>query len=239
MGRIRYLGVVLYDADRVREAASVPEERDLLRSQLSLFLDPRDPEVQRLARASGVPGAWIDAALRSPVYRMAVEWRVALPLHPEFRTLPMVWYVPPLSPLASHLAAGDATTADGVRDALDGMRIPVAYLANLLAAGDADVVRGVLGRLWALRALGRARSLGRPLDPGLLDLSGLTAGQMDDMARLIAVAKFEERFVVPSASRDGEPDLPALQGGGGLDPLLPRARAPRGRSARGEAGGAR
>ncbi|XNM60913.1 hypothetical protein ACLK1T_29660 [Escherichia coli] len=30
---------------------------------------------------------------------MAMEWKLALPLHPEYRTLPMVWYVPPLSPI--------------------------------------------------------------------------------------------------------------------------------------------
>ena len=31
----------------------------------------------------------------------AVDWKVALPLHPEYRTLPMVWYVPPLSPISA------------------------------------------------------------------------------------------------------------------------------------------
>ena len=51
VGRIRYLGVVLYDADRVQEAASVPDEKDLLAAQLSLFLDPEDPEV----RGAGAP----------------------------------------------------------------------------------------------------------------------------------------------------------------------------------------
>ncbi len=30
----------------------------------------------------------------------AVRHRVALPLHPEYRTLPMVRYIPPLSPVA-------------------------------------------------------------------------------------------------------------------------------------------
>src|SRR5690606_20629503 len=37
VGRIRYLGLVLYDADRVEEAASVPDERDLLDAQLGVF----------------------------------------------------------------------------------------------------------------------------------------------------------------------------------------------------------
>ena len=53
------------------------------------------------ARQDGVPDNWLDAARTSPVYKMAVQWKVALPLHPEYRTLPMVWYVPPLSPISS------------------------------------------------------------------------------------------------------------------------------------------
>jgi nitrate reductase / nitrite oxidoreductase, beta subunit len=43
VGRIRYLGVVLYDADRIEEAASVADEGDLYEAQLKIFLDPNDP----------------------------------------------------------------------------------------------------------------------------------------------------------------------------------------------------
>ena len=43
VGRIRYLGVVLYDADRIEEAASAPNEQDLYEAQLGVFLDPNDP----------------------------------------------------------------------------------------------------------------------------------------------------------------------------------------------------
>ncbi len=49
----------------------------------------------------------IDAAQQSPVYKMAMDWKLALPLHPEYRTLPMVWYVPPLSPIQSAADAGE------------------------------------------------------------------------------------------------------------------------------------
>jgi nitrate reductase beta subunit len=37
VGRIRYLGVILYDADRIEEAASVPNEEDLYEAQLGYF----------------------------------------------------------------------------------------------------------------------------------------------------------------------------------------------------------
>lgn len=38
---------------------------------------------------------------RSTLARVRVDpaHKVALPLHPEFRTVPMVWYIPPLSPV--------------------------------------------------------------------------------------------------------------------------------------------
>ena len=42
-----------------------------------------------------------------------MDWGLALPLHPEYRTLPMVWYVPPLSPIKSAAEAGHIGS-DGV-----------------------------------------------------------------------------------------------------------------------------
>ena len=51
-----------------------------------------------------------EAARRSPVYKMAIDWRVAFPLHPEYRTLPMVWYVPPpIQSAAASLGASNMT----------------------------------------------------------------------------------------------------------------------------------
>ncbi len=43
VGRIRYLGVLLYDADRIEEAASTEREVDLYERQCEVFLDPHDP----------------------------------------------------------------------------------------------------------------------------------------------------------------------------------------------------
>ncbi|MFC2641511.1 MAG: nitrate reductase subunit beta, partial [Propionibacterium acidifaciens] len=45
VGRLRYLGVLLYDADRVSQAAAVADPQDLYMAQRSILLDPRDPEV--------------------------------------------------------------------------------------------------------------------------------------------------------------------------------------------------
>ena len=77
VGRIRYIGLVLYDTDRVEAAASVPDEHDLLEAQRDVFLDPEDPEVREQAARDGIPEDWIEAARRSPVYALvhASGWR--------------------------------------------------------------------------------------------------------------------------------------------------------------------
>jgi nitrate reductase beta subunit len=41
VGRIRYIGLVLYDSDRVEAAASTPDPQGLLEAQRQVFLDPR------------------------------------------------------------------------------------------------------------------------------------------------------------------------------------------------------
>jgi nitrate reductase beta subunit len=60
---------------------------------------------------------------------MAMEWKVAFPLHPEYRTLPMVWYVPPLSPIQSAAEAG-RMGSDGQMPDVRSLRIPLKYLAG-------------------------------------------------------------------------------------------------------------
>ncbi len=86
VGRIRYLGVLLYDADAIENAASTENEKDLYQRQLDVFLDPNDPKVIEQALKDGIPQSVIEAAQQSPVYKMAMDWKLALPLHPEYRT---------------------------------------------------------------------------------------------------------------------------------------------------------
>lgn len=47
VGRIRYLGVLLYDADAIERAASTENEKDLYQRQLEVFLDPERSESHR------------------------------------------------------------------------------------------------------------------------------------------------------------------------------------------------
>ena len=138
VGRLRYIGLVLYDADQVLEAASTPDEHDLYEAQRSVFLDPHDPEVVRAAERAGIPRDWIEAAQRSPIHALINTYKVALPLHPEYRTMPMVWYIPPLSPVVDVVrdTGDDAEDAGNLFAAIDALRIPVEYLAELFTAGD-------------------------------------------------------------------------------------------------------
>jgi nitrate reductase beta subunit len=201
VGRLRYLGLFLYDADKVLDAAATPDVQDLYQAQLDVFLDPHDPQVQADAAAAGIADDWIAAAQRSPVYELAVRHKVALPLHPEYRTLPMVWYIPPLSPVADivHAAGYDPADPDRVFATIDSLRIPIEYLANLFTAGKADTVREVLRKLAAVRAVMRAEQLGLQVDDDLPGSVGATSDDLADLYRLLAIAKYDERYVIPKA----------------------------------------
>jgi nitrate reductase beta subunit len=209
VGRLRYIGLVLYDADRVLQAASVPDPRELFEAHLGVLLDPADPNVLAAARSSGIPEDWLEAARRSPIYALLKRYRVALPLHPEFRTLPMVWYVPPLSPVVDILrdSGHDGEDASNLFGAIDALRIPIQYLAELFTAGDPEPVRAVLRRLAAMRSYMRDLTLGRPADESIPRSVGMTGAQMHQMYRLLALAKYEERYVIPTAHEEQTREL--------------------------------
>ena len=111
VGRIRYLGVLLYDADGIQSGRISRGRAGPLRGATEAV--PRS-ERSGGRRAGAAPTACRTPGSRrrkrSPAYKMAVDWKIAFPLHPEYRTLPMVWYVPPLSPIQSHANAGAIET---------------------------------------------------------------------------------------------------------------------------------
>ncbi len=152
VGRIRYLGVLLYDADKIEEVASSPEDK-LISNQIDMYLDPHDPEVIKKAKENGIADSTIKAAQNSPIYRFLKEWKLALPLHAEFRTLPNLFYVPPLLPVMASVSdsvkdndtlnpiakAWDDkwlydTSIDEIFGTIEQMRFPVKYMANLFGA---------------------------------------------------------------------------------------------------------
>ncbi|CAH2715812.1 Respiratory nitrate reductase 1 beta chain [Neobacillus rhizosphaerae] len=212
-GRIRYIGILLYDADRVKEVASTPNEKDLYKEQLSLFLDPNDPEVIEQAKKDGISEDWLEAARKSPIYKLAIKYKIALPLHPEYRTLPMVWYVPPLSPFTTMFEGKDInSTLEEMFPAISQMRIPLEYLANMLTAGDTDVIKQVLEKMVIMRHHMRAKTLGKKPNEQMLKQIGMTTEVIEEMYRLLAIAKYEDRFVIPPAHKEHFNNLYGEQG---------------------------
>ncbi|MFD0206115.1 MULTISPECIES: nitrate reductase subunit beta [Saccharothrix] len=219
VGRLRYIGVLLYDADKVGEAASVKDEKDLYPAQLDVFLNPHDPRVVAEAERAGISGEWIEAAQNSPVYRLIVDYQLALPLHPEYRTMPMVWYVPPLSPVVDVLSqtGHDGEAVGNLFGAIDALRIPVEYLAELFTAGDVGPVRASLQRLAAMRAHMRQVNLGEDVDDSIAASVRLAPGEIESMYRLLAIAKYEDRYVIPAGAGSDAHRLEALTTGCSLD----------------------
>jgi len=205
VGRIRYLGVLLYDADRIHGAASC-EESELVEKQLDIYLDPHDPETILQAKLNGIADSTIEAAQKSPVYKFVKLWGLALPLHPEFRTLPNLFYVPPLLPTMAFVENGVyETTSETFWAAVGKSRLPIKYLANLFTAGEEKTVETVLKKLMAVRLHRRRVTVGDlpeeevygPMNEVVMDEK--TA---DAIFRLTSLPLFDERFVIPPAHRE-------------------------------------
>jgi nitrate reductase beta subunit len=215
VGRIRYVGVLLYDASRLVEAASAPVDR-LVDALRDIILDPADPAVSSAAREAGIPAATVEAAQASPVHRFVSEWKLALPLHPEFRTLPTLFYVPPLSPVLATLGEGiarNASTAFFEDD--DAARIPVRFLSSLFSAGADAPVRYALRKQQAVRAWRRMTTVGdvdRTTALAMLASADCSDAQADAIHRLTSLGRTRDRFVLPPPARETavEPTQPPL-----------------------------
>jgi len=239
-GRIRYMGPLLYDLDRVAETANA-SDNELVHRHRQIILDPHDPEVIAEAKRQGVSEHWLDACRRSPVYKMVKEWEIALPLHPEFRTLPSLFYIPPESPVANATEQRghyDMVGKDNVIPKLDEFRVPIQYLARLLAAGNEQEVIKALQRQLALRSFRRNERVEGVIDESGLKQVGLTLKNARDMHRLLALAHFHERFVIPNTRNDQREHKPFIERGyAGFKELGPDKTPNRRRSFHGEAAG--
>lgn len=211
VGRIRYLGLLLYDADRIEEAAKVPDAQ-LVDAQRALIMDPFDPKVIAAAKANGISDAMMDAAQKSPVYKFVKQWKLALPLHPEFRTLPMLFYVPPLLPVLAMMEEGHYEIAGANNgslaptiSSLEQARLPLRYMASLFAAGNEEIVAQVYRKLIAVRVTMRAqrvKDVSTAEADQALALGQTTPEEAEAIFRLTSLPTFEERFVIPPLARE-------------------------------------
>lgn len=224
VGRIRYLGVILYDADRIHEVAS-SSENELVRKHMDILLDPYDPNVIAAAKANGIADSTLYAAQHSPTYKFVKKWGLALPLHPEFRTLPMLFYVPPMLPVMASLKQSHAkqneklssvakvwddewlydTSTEEIWGTIDQARFPLKYLASMFSAGDESMVKNRLMKLMAVRIYRRWKTVGDIPEKKAMDALrdvGYTPEMADEVYYLTSLAKFDDRFVVPAAHRE-------------------------------------
>ncbi len=224
VGRIRYLGVILYDADQIENAASA-DDGNLIDGQLNMLLDPFDPKVIQAAKENGVADSTIKAAQNSPTYKFIKKWGLALPLHPEFRTLPMLFYVPPLLPVMASLGKQNIsqgekmdpiakfwndgwlydTSTEDLWGTIDQARFPLKYMANMFTAGDEEKMKVVLKKLMAVRIHRRNVTVG-DIAPEKVEAAmkgaEIDAETADEIYKLTSLAKFDERFVIPPAHRE-------------------------------------
>jgi nitrate reductase / nitrite oxidoreductase, beta subunit len=211
VGRIRYLGLLLYDADRIEQAVAC-DDRDLVKNQLNLYLDPNDPEVIENARKAGIPDSTMIYAQKSPVWKFVREWGLALPIHPEFRTIPNLFYALPLLPYMATMDDNNKynTTSESLFDDSENARLPMKYLANLFSAGDTSIILGILRKMKAVRTHRRQVTVGditREQADRELSASGLTGDVADDIFRMTALGHLMDRFVIPPSHREEAIDL--------------------------------
>ncbi len=211
VGRIRYVGVLLYDGDRIAEVPK-SDDANLVEAQRSLILDPFNPDVIAAAKADGMSEAMLDSAQKSPVFRFVKQWGLALPLHPEFRTLPMLFYVPPMLPVMASTDAGHYDVA-GAGDkgqaplifSLERARVPLRFMASLFSAGNEAVVASVYRKLMAGRLYMRHQKVGDiPLAQvqRAMTEAKTTPQELEAIFRLTSLPTAEERFVVPPLARE-------------------------------------
>lgn len=205
VGRIRYLGGLLYDADQMVEAMNAPEDK-LVDAQREMILDPFDPKVRAGAIANGIDEKTLEACERSPVYPYVKKWKLALPLHAEFRTIPMLFYVPPLLPVMAKTESGiyDAANEE-LFSPIEKARLPMEYMARLFSAGNVEHVRLALKKQYAVRLFKRLETVG-DMDAEVVRLAlaevDSSEQEAEEIYRLTSLPTEKERYVIPPMHRE-------------------------------------
>lgn len=205
VGRIRYLGVLLYDADKIAEIANLPDEQ-LIEAQRALILDPSNPEVIAAARKNGIHESVLESAQKSPVYKFVKEWKIALPPHIEYRTLPMLFYVPPMSPVMGQMDNGlVSSVSDDFFHDIEQARVPLKFLANLFGAGSDGKVKYALKKQKAVRTYRRAVTVGdieMSVAERMLKEAESSVAEAEAIYNLTSLCTFDDRFVIPPMHRE-------------------------------------
>ena len=205
VGRIRYLGLMLYDGEEIEKYVKIPDDQ-LVQSQRNMILDPTDNNIVELALEQGLSESVLDYARRSPIPKFVKKWEIALPLHAEYRTLPMLFYVPPLLPVIGTVKDNiynlntETDDLEPLLFKLEESRIPIKYMANLFSAKNEEIVKTVYKKLITVRSYMRAKQLGKKQSDLTLDMltkMKLSTKDAEEIYRLTSLPTYEERFVIP------------------------------------------
>jgi nitrate reductase beta subunit len=104
----------------------------------------------------------------------------------------------------------------GVFPDLKQLRIPMKYLANMLTAGDEAPVERALERMMAMRKYKRSQQVDGEQNMEALEQAGLTEAQVEEMYRYMALANYEDRFVIPTSHKAYAEDAYDMKSGCGF-----------------------
>jgi nitrate reductase beta subunit len=96
------------------------------------------------------------------------------------------------------------------------LRIPLKYLANLLTAGDEEPIAACLERMLGMRSYMRAKTVDGVIDPSIAARVGLSQTQIEEMYHIMAIANYEDRFVIPTGHREEAEDMFDMRGSCGF-----------------------
>ena len=216
VGRIRYLGVLLYDADRIEAAASVEDPKALYDAQLGIFLDPHSTgsagagRARRRARGVAQGGKGI-AGLQDGG---GLEGRAA--------AAPRIPHAADGLVRAAALADPGGRERRRHRHVRRAARRALAAHPGRVSRQPADRRRRAAGGDRARADAGDARLHARPPRRaarerhGARSRSGLTAAQVEEMYRYMAIANYEDRFVIPTTHREYAENAYDMRGGCGF-----------------------
>jgi hypothetical protein len=120
-----------------------------------------------------------------------------------------------VSPITAAANAGNVGINGEIPNVRE-LRIPVQYLANLLTAGDTGPVLRALERMLAMRAYQRTKHVDGRIDTAALDQVGISAAMVEDMYQVMAIANYEDRFVIPTTHREYAENAFDVRGGCGF-----------------------
>ena len=86
----------------------------------------------------------------------------------------------------------------------------------MLTAGNEEPVALALERMLAMRGYMRAKTVDGGIDERIATNVGLTGRAIDEMYQVMAIANYEDRFVIPTAHREWSEDAQDLRGSCGF-----------------------